>query len=133
PWDERAKTGRDIHVIQDEVNAQLRSIQEALAFSFELPPIPGLGTGAGFDLRLQDARGYGPDVLEQVTQSVIGAANGQSRIGGVNSSFRAASPQLRLDIDRDQAIRRGVAMGDVFRTLSATLGATYVNDFTPTS
>ncbi len=130
PWDERADTGRDIHTIQGEVNAQLRTIQEALAFSFELPPIPGLGTGAGFDLRLQDARGYGPDVLEQVTQSVIGAANGQSRIGGVNSSFRAASPQLRLDIDRDQAIRRGVAMGDVFRTLSATLGATYVNDFT---
>ncbi|RLB54676.1 MAG: hydrophobe/amphiphile efflux-1 family RND transporter [Deltaproteobacteria bacterium] len=130
PWDDRVDSGRDIHTIQDEVNALLRSKQEAAAYSFELPPIPGLGTGAGFDLRIQDARGYGPDVLEQVAEGVVEAANGQSRIAGVNSTFRAASPQLRLDIDRDQAIRRGVAMGDVFRTLSATLGSTYVNDFT---
>jgi HAE1 family hydrophobic/amphiphilic exporter-1 len=128
-WSERAESGREIDVIQAEVQARLASVQEAVAIAYQLPPIPGLGTGDGFDLRLQDTRGYGPDVLEQVTAGVVGAARSQSRIGGASSSFRAASPQVRLDIDRDQAIRRGVQIGDVFRTLSATLGSTYVNDF----
>jgi len=45
------------------------------------------------------------------------------------SSFRAGAPNLRVDIDRSKAETLKVAVGDVFSTLSAYLGSTFVNRF----
>ena len=38
-------------------------------------------------------------------------------------------PQLAVDVDREKAAARGVALGDLYGTLAATLGNYYVNDF----
>ena len=38
-------------------------------------------------------------------------------------------PQVRLDVDREQAKLLGVDVADVFETLQSTFGALYVNDF----
>ncbi|MGF1467767.1 MAG: efflux RND transporter permease subunit [Sandaracinaceae bacterium] len=128
-WSERAARGRPMAAIRQDVRPVLQRFQDAATFDYELPPIPGLGSSSGFDLRIQDVQGYGPDTLDAVARGLAQAANAQSRLAGVNSTFRAVAPQMRLRINRDQAMRRGVPMGDVFGTLSATLGTTYVNDF----
>ena len=47
----------------------------------------------------------------------------------VNSTFRAAVPQLFVDVDRDKALKQGVPIGDVYQTLQAFLGGAYVNHF----
>lgn len=128
-WAERAKSGRSFSVIQGELKKLAFQEQRAIGFTYGMPPIPGLGNGDGFEMRVRDVQGVGFNTLGEVTSSVTVAANAQSRLAGVATTYNAVSPQLRLDIDRDQAFREGVQLEDVFGTLSATLGNTYVNDF----
>ena len=45
------------------------------------------------------------------------------------TSFRANTPWLFLDIDRNMVRTMGVSMGEVFNTLQVYLGSLYVNDF----
>ena len=47
----------------------------------------------------------------------------------LNSTFRANTPQLFLDIDRVQVKAKDVPLDSVFSTLQAYLGSAYVNDF----
>jgi HAE1 family hydrophobic/amphiphilic exporter-1 len=75
------------------------------------------------------ARGVGLNTLEQVTNSFTRAASGQSTIAAMFSSYRANSPQLFVEVDREQAQRLGVPLGEVFGALQAYLGSAYVNDF----
>jgi multidrug efflux pump subunit AcrB len=47
----------------------------------------------------------------------------------VFTTYAANTPQLYLDLDRDKVQTLGLAVGDVFNALQATLGGYYVNDF----
>jgi HAE1 family hydrophobic/amphiphilic exporter-1 len=47
----------------------------------------------------------------------------------LSTTFRASVPQLFLNVDRTQAKRMNVPLGNVFGTLQTYLGSTYVNDF----
>ena len=49
---------------------------------------------------------------------------------GLFNSFRSATPQLYVDVDRVKAKKQGVALNDVFQTLQVYLGSAYVNDIT---
>ena len=56
-------------------------------------------------------------------------AGADPMLGGVQTLWRAAVPQLYVDVDREKAKALGVPVNDVFDTLAATLGNYYVNDF----
>src|SRR4030095_5178799 len=93
-------------------------------------PIPGLGNAFGFQMVIEDRAGAGLRELQQAVQQILGAAQnrpGFLRIGF--STFSAHSPQLYLDIDRTMARSLGVTVNDVFKTLQASLGSSYVNLF----
>ena len=67
--------------------------------------------------------------LQATTQAMLEQAATQSSIANPISSYRAGAPNLRVDIDRSKAETLKVSVGDVFQTLSAYLGSTYVNRF----
>jgi multidrug efflux pump subunit AcrB len=48
---------------------------------------------------------------------------------GVYTTFRADTPTVFVDVDRDKTLTLKVPLQSVFDTLQAYLGATYVNDF----
>jgi HAE1 family hydrophobic/amphiphilic exporter-1 len=131
PWDERLKQGQNINVIMGEVQQFLfTGLPEAQAFSFQFPPIPGLGAAAGFDLRLLDRESVGRDRLAAAAGEMVYAANEQvGRLANVNTTFRPGVPQLYVDIDRTKVKQLGIPLVDVFQTLQSSLGSTYVNDF----
>ncbi len=129
PWEERVKSGRGIAVIIQDLNERLREIQEAQFLVFSLPAIDGLGNASGFDMRLQDRTALGRAAMAQVVGEMVAAANAQSRLRAVYSGFRAATPQVFVDIDREKALKLGVPLSTVFETLQTYLGAAYVNDF----
>ena len=54
---------------------------------------------------------------------------GQPGLQHVVSSFRAGVPQIEVLVDRTKAEALGVSVGDVFATLSAYVGSSYVNQF----
>ena len=65
------------------------------------------------------------DLLKRVLAS---AAN-RKVVGKLFSVFRANTPQLFVDLNRDQCQTMGVNPHDVFDTLQIYLGSFYVNDF----
>src|SRR5262249_11978566 len=67
--------------------------------------------------------------LQKVTEDFIDEANQQPGLEGLFTVFRVNSPQLYADVDRKAALSQGVALGDIFGTMQATLGQRYVNDF----
>ncbi len=127
-WDAR---GSELHVnaLIQRMNAQLAGIPEAMAFAFGPPAIPGLGTGSGFSMMLQDRRGNTPEYLAEQAKRFIGAAQQREEIGGLMTTYRASTPQIKADVDTSAVLKLGVSPGDVNTTLGSFLGGAYVNDF----
>lgn len=108
---------------------QFWAMPDAQIMAFNPPSIPGLGTSAGFEFRLQDSEGREPAALSQVLNGLVYEANQRPELSNVYSTFRANVPQYFLEIDRNKAKAQGVALSDIFITLQAQLGSLYVNDF----
>lgn len=97
---------------------------------FGAPAVPGLGRSGGFRIMIEDRGELGPKALQGMTDSFIEKANQQTKyVGRVFTAFKANSPDLFLDVDRNACLTHGVNLNDVFGTLQATMGARYVNDF----
>ncbi|HMA10924.1 MAG TPA: efflux RND transporter permease subunit, partial [Steroidobacteraceae bacterium] len=125
-WDEREKT---IQQMVGEMMGATAGIREALVLAFAPPPIFGLGNAGGFEFYIQNRGEGGPQQLSQVTDAFLAAARQDKRLAQVLTLWRPHVPQLFVDVDREKAKMLGVAIDDVFNTLSATLGSYYVNDF----
>jgi hydrophobic/amphiphilic exporter-1 (mainly G- bacteria), HAE1 family len=127
-WDKR---GSDLsqEKIVGSVQGKLASIQEAMVFVLEPPPIQGLGQSGGFQMMVEDRQSLGLAELQKATMQVIRAGGSQEGIQHLITTFSARSPQLFLDIDRTKAQSLQVPINDVFETLQAYLGSTFVNLF----
>lgn len=127
PWEERKETAKQL---VDRLNVKLATqITTATAFAFGPPAIQGLGASAGFSLMLQDRGGNSPQYLAEQTQAFIAAAQKRPEIKRIYTTFNAATPQIKLEIDNDKAMKLGVPVSKVTEALGAFLGGTYVNDF----
>ena len=129
-WKERTTPELHSSGIVNALNrAFAKEVPEAVVAAFGPPAIPGLGTGAGFTLQLQDRVGHTPQWLAQQAGAFIEAARKRPEIGRVSTLFRANVPQVYADIDRSKVLKVGVPISDVNTTLGALLGSSYVNDF----
>jgi hydrophobe/amphiphile efflux-1 (HAE1) family protein len=126
---ERTDPAARVDQLLPALRREFAGFREALVIPFNLPPIIGLGTGAGFEFQLQDLQGGSLADLASVARGLIVAANQDERLAAVYTTFADATPQLFLDIDRQRVQTLGVNVSDVFNALQATLGGFYVNDF----
>jgi hydrophobe/amphiphile efflux-1 (HAE1) family protein len=129
-WKDRGSAELHVNNIIQRVNGQFATgIPQAMVFAFGPPAIPGLGTGSGFSMMLQDRGGNTPTYLAEQTQAFIEAASERPEIGRVMTTFRANVPQIFADVDTDMVLKAGVSLADLNTTLGAFLGGAYVNDF----
>jgi HAE1 family hydrophobic/amphiphilic exporter-1 len=128
-WSERGGAGQDAAGLVRRLNAQFAGIPEAVIFAFGPPSIPGLGTGSGFSLMLQDRSGNTPAYLQEQSMRFLQATSQRPEIAQAFTTFSAAVPQVFVSVDREKVLKQGVAIGDVNTSLGANLGGTYVNDF----
>jgi len=129
PWAKRTSRELSIRGILTGIAPKLAAIPSATIVPFNPPPIPGLGTTGGFEFILQDTEGRSPQTLQSALGGLIVAANGRPELDRVFSTFRANSPQFLIDVNRDLAKSKDVAISDIFTVLNANFGAYYVNDF----
>ncbi len=126
-WDKRNMTvNQFVYQINREFHSKIKGAQ---VFAFGPPAIPGLGNGSGFSLMLQDKGGHTPAFLAQQAQKFIAAAKKRPEIGSIFTTYQANVPQKFLKINKDLALKAGVNLNDLYTTLGAFLGGTYVNDF----
>ncbi|HEY4407881.1 MAG TPA: multidrug efflux RND transporter permease subunit [Xanthobacteraceae bacterium] len=129
PFDERVKDGLAAATILNDLRGQMQSLLEALVLVIPPPSVPGIGTGGGFKLYVQDRAGRGPRALEQAVGTILGPANQTPGLVQVFTLFNTKTPQVYADIDRTKAEMLGVPITRFFDTLSTYMGSTFVNDF----
>ncbi|HEC44923.1 MAG TPA: efflux RND transporter permease subunit [Bacteroides sp.] len=125
-WKEREMTAKEI---SRELNMKLSKIPGAQIFAFGPPAIPGLGSGSGFTMMLQDRGGNSPEYLAEQAMIFMRAAMAREEIASVFTTYQASVPQKYMDINRDKALIAGVSLNDLYTTIGAFLGGYYVNDF----
>src|SRR5207245_5472141 len=67
--------------------------------------------------------------LQTAADNLAAKGNQQPGLIGLFDGFRARTPQLYVDVDREKVKTMGVPLTDVFDALQAYLGSYYVNDF----
>src|SRR5205809_4480390 len=125
----RLKKGLNAQVITADLRKRLSAIEGAFIIVIPPPPIPGIGTGGGFTMRIQDRQGGGPELLAAANDELVAAARKAPGLTQVFSPFTANTPQLFVDIDRVKAQKLGVPIANVNETIQTYFGSTYVNDF----
>ena len=126
PHNERALRA---HEVQAELAPQLGSINGGNVILITPPPVEGIGTAGGFKMMIEDRAGHGYQALAQAAFGMMMAAGEVEPAVGVFTPFNVGTPRLTADVDRERAERMGVPVSNVFSTLGAYLGSSYVNDF----
>jgi len=125
-WDEREFTSNQL---VGELYMKTGHIREGLVLAFAPPPIFGLGQAGGFEFYLQNRGNGGPERTAEVMRAFLERANSDPQLGGVQTLWRPAVPQLYVDVDREKAKTLGVPLDELYGALAATMGNYYVNDF----
>jgi hydrophobe/amphiphile efflux-1 (HAE1) family protein len=129
PFDERVKNKLTTQGILDDLRRQMQSLREANTLVIQPPSVPGIGTGGGFKMYVEDRAGRGSRALEQVVGGVTAQANKTPGLVQVFTQFNTSTPEIYADIDRTKAEMLGVPISRFFDTLSTYMGGSNVNDF----
>jgi hydrophobe/amphiphile efflux-1 (HAE1) family protein len=129
PFEDRTAQGLTAGGILADLQGRLMGDPDAMVFVLAPPSVPGIGTGGGFKLMIQDRGGRGPQAMEAALHAVMSAANTTPGIAFAFSLFNTNTPQIRTDIDRARAEMLGVPVSRVHEAMGVYLGSAFVNDF----
>lgn len=103
--------------------------KEASIMTFSPPAINGMSMMGGFEFQMLSQGEYTAQQLETWANKLVAAANENSSLSSVNTSFQANVPQYIVDIDFEKALAQNIDLSELYTTLSSMLGTNYVNDF----
>ncbi len=129
PWHDRKAPEEQYAAIMAGLNQRLSRLPQGVAFAFSPPAIPGIGTSGGVTFLLEDRAGKDIGFLWDHTQKFLAAARKRPEISRVSTTFLPTVPQYFVEVDRDKALKQGVDLGQVYRTLQAFMGGIFVNYF----
>jgi hydrophobic/amphiphilic exporter-1 (mainly G- bacteria), HAE1 family len=128
-WDERKSPEERADGIIRRLNAAFAAIPEARIVAFPPPAIPGIGTAGGFDVMVQDRTGGSEEFLAQNVAKMVQALAKRPEVAGTIPNFAPAVPQLFVKVDKDKVLKQGIPLTNVYDTLQAFLGGSYINQF----
>ena len=128
-WDARKAKDEQYLAIQQSVGGALAQLKEAIAFSFQPPAIPGVGSAGGATFVLEDRSGSGQEFLAENVNKFIAAARKRPEFAALITTYTPYVPQVYVDVDRVKVVRQGVNIGDVYETLQTFMGGFLVNYF----
>src|SRR5438445_858487 len=129
-WSERPGAEHTDEAVINRLNRELFGrINEAFAFGFPPPAIPGLGNSGGFSMWIQDRSGADVPFLQKNLEAFMAAAKKRPEVGSINTIWRASVPQIYADVDRDKVLKQGISLSSVYQTMQAFMGGAYINQF----
>lgn len=111
------------------LRSRSESINEGMVIPVPPPAIPGIGTTGGFEFWIQDTGAGESAELEALTRQFIAKASTRPELSGLNSTFKATSRQLFVDVDREKASLLGVPVQDVYNAIQAQFGSLNVSQY----
>ncbi len=104
-------------------------LNEAQVFAIVPPAITELGNASGFDLMLQDTGNLGHDGLLEARNMLLGMAAQDDQVAGVRPNGQEDAPQLKVNINQEQAAAYGLSLSNINSVISTAWGSSYINDF----
>jgi HAE1 family hydrophobic/amphiphilic exporter-1 len=128
-WNKRTKPEESYSAIKAHLNQKLSRVPGAIVFAFPPPAINGVGTAGGFTAVLEDRGGRDIPFLAANVSKFMEAVRKRPEIATVTTTFLPIVPQVYVDVDRDKALKEGVELTDVYKTLQTFMGGYFVNYF----
>jgi len=128
-WDLRDRDDLKVKAIARRTMGALSHIRSALVFAFPPPAVVELGTAKGFDFQLLDRGGLGHEALMAAQYQLLGIVAKDPRLVAVRPNSLEDVPEYRIDVDWEKAGALGVPITSIHRTISASFGSAYANDF----
>ncbi|MEZ5540085.1 MAG: efflux RND transporter permease subunit [Pseudomonadales bacterium] len=130
PWDERKDKEQSVQAVIQRATKHFQGIREANVFAINPAPVQELGNSTGFDLQLQDRAGHGHLALMDARNQLIEMASKKTGdVMRVRANGLDDTPVYQLDINQERASALGLNLSDVYSTMTAAFGSSYVNDF----
>ncbi|WP_260958647.1 multidrug efflux RND transporter permease subunit [Pseudomonas citri] len=121
--------GQSSEEVARQANDAFADAADGALFSVVPPPVDGLGTSEGFELRLLDLAGRGHEALLQARSQLLEAAKASAVIDYLMEDGLADAPQINVSIDREKAEALGVSFDVISSALSSALGSEQINEF----
>ncbi|VVC77049.1 Efflux pump membrane transporter BepE [Aquicella siphonis] len=124
PWDERKRTTNQLQpLIQDQLN----KIAGAKIAAFQLPSLPGGGSGLPIQFVITTTETF--DNLNTVLSAVLEKAYASGIFAYIDPDLKIDQTQTTILLDRDKASELGLNMQDIGNVLGASLSEGYINYF----
>jgi len=128
-WHLRDRQDLKAKAIAGRSMGALSRIRNAMIFVFPPPAVVELGTAKGFDFQLLDRGGLGHAALMNARNQLLGMTARDHRLASVRPNGMEDVPEYRIDVDWEKAGALGVPISSIHKTISASFGSAYVNDF----
>ena len=129
-WEERSGEENTAQAVADRAMGYFfTQLNEAQVFAIVPPAITELGNASGFDLMLQDVGNLGHEGLLEARNMLLGMAAQNENVAGVRPNGQEDAPQLKVNINQEQAAAYGLSLGSINSVISTAWGSSYINDF----
>jgi len=123
-WDERSRTSNQL---QPLVQNELDKIAGAKIAAFQLPSLPGGGSGLPIQFVITTTENFND--LNTVAQQVVDQAYASGNFMYIDPDLKIDKAQTTVVIDRSKASDLGLNMQDVGNVLQSALSQGYINYF----
>ncbi|MDR0632456.1 MAG: multidrug efflux RND transporter permease subunit [Holosporaceae bacterium] len=128
-WSTRTSSEQSAAMLAKKVMKIGFGITDGIVLAFCPPPIVGMSTTGGFEAYVQQTGKMDVVGLEAKVKEFIIAASKRPELSGLNTTFNANIPQLKMDVDNMKALSLSVPINEIYATMAATFNSLYVNDF----
>ncbi len=129
PWGKRKSSKLQINSIISQINQITSGYTKAIVFTTQPAAIAGMSMFGGFEYQLLDRGDRTPDELYVEAQKLMGAVMKSPKFKSIYTSYTASMPQKIVEVDTEKATAQQVDISEIYNTLAAQFGSTYVNDF----
>ena len=128
-WSKRTKNAESARGIIAQIRQRLANYNQSIYAVFSPPSIPGLGMFGGFEFQLLDRANRTPQEMYEASRTLVNAALQSPKLTGVYTQYTADLPPRLVNVDYARAMIQNVDIGEIYTTLAAIFGTSYVNDF----
>lgn len=115
--------------ILNELRKHAARVNEASIAVFSPPAISGMSMLGGFEFQMLSKGEHSIQDMEKFANQLMYAANADPRLSSVYTTYQANVPQYRVNINYEKVLAQNIDIQELYSTLSATLGTSYINDF----
>ena len=127
-WEER--DFYSIANVQNQISAwAMVNMPEADVTTFQMPQIPGYGTGSSIELNLQNSSNDDDDTFIKYATEFTQKLNQRPEVLVAVASYSPNYPKYQLEVDVAACKRKGVSPKTVVETIGANLAGSYIANY----